>query len=221
MIRAVLFDMDGVLFDSEALGLATMLRLTAAFGHPMEESFYLSTLGVPTLESKQRYMEALGQDFPYDTVMERFHASFLDHNSAQGMPRKPGLMQCLEGLQARGIKIALATSTIRMLVQQYFERMPDIASCFDAIICGGEVPSGKPAPDIYIAAAKAVGCTPEECVGVEDSYNGVRSIRASGAHCVMVPDLLPYDERFVPYVDDCLPSLAELCPLIDRLNAQR
>lgn len=218
MIRAVLFDMDGVLFDTENLGCQIMLRHTAALGYKADRTFYLTTLGVPNAECKHIYQRALGESFPYETFMERFRASFLEYNREHTLPFKPGLLTCLAGLKARGLKLALATSTVRPLVTAYFEKIPAVAGYFDATVCGGEVPRGKPAPDIYLAAAKAVGCAPEACIGVEDSYYGVQSIRASGARCVMIPDMLPYDERFAPFVDHTLPNLETLCPLVDSLN---
>ncbi len=220
MIRAVLFDMDGVLFDTEELGLKAITKIAAELGYHVDRAFYQTTLGVPNAECESIYRAALGQDYPYQTSMERFRAYFRAHNEQHAMPRKPGLMECLSGLKARGIKIALATSTVRPLVDMYFQKMPDIAAHFHATVCGGEVPRGKPAPDIYLAAAAAVGCAPGECAGVEDSFYGVQAVRASGAYSVMVPDMLPYGERFAPFVDTRLESLRELCPLIDRLNRQ-
>lgn len=218
MIRAVLFDMDGVLFDTETLGMRAMATIAAELGYKADSAFYLTTLGVPNAECEHIYRQGLGQDFPYDIAMIRFRAYFSEYNKTHPMPRKDGLMECLAGLKARGIKIVLATSTVRPLVEEYFAKMPDIAVMFDGKVCGGDVPNGKPAPDIYLAAAGVAGCAPAECIGVEDSFSGVRSVRASGAHCVMIPDLLPYSARFQPYADDVLESLGELCPLIDRLN---
>ena len=220
MIRAALFDMDGVLLDTETLGQQAMVRISAELGHPISESFYLKTLGVPNAECREIYKSGMGADFPYDEAVERFLRFFSDYNRTRPLPRKPGLTECLTGLKARGLRVVLVTSTVRPLVMEYFAAMPDMAACFDALVCGGEVPRGKPAPDMYLAAASAVGCAPAECAGVEDSFFGVQSIRASGARCVMIPDLLPFDERFAPYVDDCLPDLFALCPLIDRLNAK-
>ena len=220
MIRAVLFDMDGVLFDTETLGCEAMCRIAASYGRTIDRAFYTTTLGLPYDECEKVYLAALGDDFPYAEAVDRFRAFFSEYNQTHPLPRKPGLMECLTGLKTRGLHIALATSTVRALVTEYFVAMPDIAACFDGMVCGGEVPRGKPAPDIYVAAARAVGCAPAECVGVEDSFSGVQAIRASGAHCVMIPDLLPFQPRFVPYVDNCLPDLAALCALVDRLNAQ-
>ena len=220
MIRAVLFDMDGVLFDTEALGLQAMSTIAAQYGYTVDKAFYKTTLGLPNVECEQIYRRAFGDGFPYPQIIEQFRAFFSDYNREHTLPHKPGLMDCLNGLTARGVKIALATSTVRPLVLEYFTAMPEVAAHFDAIVCGGEVPHGKPAPDIYLAAARAVGCEPADCVGVEDSLSGVRAIRGAGAHCVMIPDLLPFEARFADYVDDCLPSLLALCPLIDRLNGK-
>ncbi len=220
MIRAVLFDMDGVLFDTEEMGLAAITQIAAELGYTVDRDFYRKTLGVPNAECEGIYRAALGEAFPYQTAMERFRAYFKAYNEAQTLPFKPGLLDCLAGLKERGLKIALATSTVRPLVQGYFQKMPYIAAYFDATVCGGEVPRGKPSPDIYLAAADAVGCAPAQCMGVEDSFYGVQAVRAAGARSVMIPDMLPYGERFAPYVDDCLPSLHALCPLVDSLNEQ-
>ena len=220
MIRAVLFDMDGVLFDTEMLGLQAMTAIAAELGYTIDHAFYSTTLGVPNVDCEPIYRRALGDRFPYAIAMERFRAFFAEYVKSKPLPYKAGLLDCLSGLRARGVKIALATSTVRPLVDAYFAKMPEVAAYFDATVCGGEVPRGKPAPDIYLAAATAVGCQPSECLGVEDSLFGVQAVRASGAGCVMIPDILPFDARFAPFVDHCLPSLHELCPLVDTLNAK-
>lgn len=218
MIQAALFDMDGVLFDTEVLGFQAMKQLSAEKGYAIDQAFYETTLGVPNAECGGIYRKALGEAFPYEEVIARFRDFFLDYVRTRPLPFKPGLVDCLSGLRERGVKIALATSTVRQLVTKYFAVMPEIGAYFDGIVCGGEVPNGKPAPDIYIAAARSVGCAPDNCIGVEDSFSGVQAIHAAGAHCVMIPDLLPYQPKFAHYVDHCLSSLNDLCPLVDRLN---
>ncbi|MDD3214477.1 MAG: HAD family phosphatase, partial [Eubacteriales bacterium] len=157
MIQAALFDMDGVLFDTEVLGFQAMKQLSAEKGYAIDQAFYETTLGVPNAECGGIYRKALGEAFPYEEVIARFRDFFLDYVRTRPLPFKPGLVDCLSGLRERGVKIALATSTVRQLVTKYFAVMPEIGAYFDGIVCGGEVPNGKPAPDIYIAAARSVG----------------------------------------------------------------
>lgn len=219
MIRGVLFDMDGVLFDTEALGEELMPKAAAEYGQKMEKALYHRLIGTNENLLRSNLRQEYGEDFPFDEFHDRFLAYFLDIAKAGQLPRKPGLAKCMQGLKNRGMKLALATSTQRPVVECYLAHTPELAGCFDATICGTEVPNGKPAPDIYRHAAERLGLRPEECVGVEDSRNGLISLRGAGCHSVMIPDLLPYTEELYPYVDTCLASLHQLPGLIDRLNA--
>ena len=225
MIKAVLFDMDGVLFDTESLGERLMTRLCAERGYTIDSAFYRAGMGIPNEEGIAYYQARLGADYPHAEVAREFEAYFHALGRRGEIPRKDGVLECLEGLRKRGMVLAIATGTVRALLNEYLDRMPDIAAYFrqpDGTIracCGGEAERGKPSPDTYLLAAERAGFPPEECLGVEDSLNGVKAIRGSGAYSVLVPDLLPYSQAFAPYVDTTLGTLRELCPLIDRLNA--
>ncbi|MEG0049030.1 MAG: HAD family phosphatase [Clostridia bacterium] len=220
MIRGVLFDMDGLLLDTEVLGSQLLPKVAAMHGYDFPHELYLSILGCNTVLSKQKLLAHFGGDYPYEVIMHEFFAQLLQTAQAGQLPLKKGLTECMQGLKARGLLRALATSTERSVVDEYIAHTPPLQGVFDTIVCGTEVAHSKPEPDIYLEAAKRLGVSAAECLGVEDSFNGVRSVAAAGCISVMIPDLLPFDEHFAPYVHYRLNDLGQLCGLADRLNLE-
>ena len=213
MIKGILFDMDGVLLDTERMGREIYLDEAHKAGYPqMDNDHYARLLGCPDQENRQTLLNAFGADYPYDEVViayrKRLKALIL---SGQDVTM-PHLSECLKGLKQRGLRIALATSTNRPVVEEYLDFIPQLRNVFDAMVCGTEAGRGKPAPDIYLEAARQLGLNPSECAGVEDSFNGIRAIRAAGMKCVMIPDLKPYIPEHAPYVDLLLEDLTQLIP---------
>ena len=219
MIRGVLFDMDGVLLDSERLGREMFLDYCARIGYPQaDEALYDAMLGCTREASCRILLDTLGPDFPAAESQHAFSSGIVQAASEGRLPVKRGMEECMQGLKARGIRIALATSTARSVVEGYIAHIPQMQDVFDAMVCGGEAGRSKPAPDIYLEAARRIGVPVENCIGVEDSFNGLKSLAAAGCVSVMIPDLLPYGERVAPYVKYKLEHLGQLCGLIDRLN---
>ena len=217
-IQAVLFDMDGVLFDTEKLYFQLLKDILREYGYTMDMPLFVSTLGVPNRECRALYDKAYGDDFPFETVYRRMFADVREHMKLHGMPLKDGVEDCLQALKAHELKLVLATSCPRFAVEDYFHLLPSLDTLLDGKVCGDDVVNGKPDPEIYRKAAQLAGKPPQACVGVEDSESGLRAIRAAGARPVMIPDLLPYTEALKPYADDVLQSLRELPGLIDKLN---
>lgn len=217
-IKAVLFDMDGVIFDTEQLYFARLIGILRDQGYEMDRPFFISTLGVPNRACKKLYFDRFGDDFPYEEVYRRMFSDVREYVKLHGMPQKSGAEACLRALKARGLKLVLATSCPRFAVEDYFRTLPALDALFDGKVCGDDVVNGKPDPEIFLKAAGLAGEAPQSCVGVEDSASGLRAIRAAGAWPVMIPDLLPYSETLKPFVDSVLNSLSELPPLIDKLN---
>ncbi len=213
MIHAVIFDMDGVLFDTERLGIAQQLQACLDVGYPVTEELLMRTMGVNMAAGREIMLGALGPDFPYEKMIAHWTALMYEDMAQNGIPQKPGLRELMRALKDRGIKTAVATSNSRSIMESYM-KLAGLESSFDAIVCGDSVQKSKPAPDIYLTAAQRLGVSPSNCIGVEDSINGVKSVRAAGMVSVMVPDLIPFTGELSAYVDHCVPTLQEVIPLL-------
>lgn len=222
MIRGILFDMDGVILNTERLSRDEYIGACEEFGYPqMNEVIYERLIGKPREEDRRIMKAEMGEDFPFDAMYDRYRERLVQRVLTGVECTKPGLKECMEGLKARGMKIALATSTGREVVQEYIAHIPLMQHVFDDMVCGVEAGRGKPAPDIYLEAARRLGCQPEECIGVEDSQAGLQSLTAAGCVRVMIPDILPCDERFAGLTDHVLTALDEIPALVDRLNGRQ
>ena len=220
-VRGVLLDMDGVLLDTERLSTTLLPEMIRQLGYEPPADLLDRIRGTNVQTCSRIYQEVFGDGFPREELNRRYFHALMQRAESGDMPLKPGLKACFEGLRSRGLRTALATSTDRNVVEHYMRYIPLLRTAFDETVCGMEIISGKPAPDIYQKAAEKLHLLPEDCVGAEDSRNGLMSLRA--AHCcsVMIPDMLPYSAELTPYVDFVLHDLTELCPLIDRLNGEK
>lgn len=221
MIKGVLFDMDGVVLDSERIGREIYISRCHKMGYTkMDDALFSRLLGITRDENRRLLKAELGEEFPFDEMYEAYRVDLFEMATRGELPCKAGVKECFEGLKARGIKMALATSTARPMVENYQKHIPEMRDAFEFMVCGAEAGRSKPAPDVFLKAAAGLGLDITECIGVEDSVAGLQSQTAAGCTRVLVPDLLPCDQRFEGLWDYCLPTLHELCPLIDRLNGE-
>jgi HAD superfamily hydrolase (TIGR01509 family) len=200
---AVIFDMDGLLFDTEALWQAALLAAAAAAGRAIPDAVYDGCIGVRRSQCGPLFRAHLGQDFRF----EDFHADWTRQFwriAEDGPALKPGVTALLETLDRLALPRAIATSSSRPTAQRHLAAH-GLTDRFHALVCRGDYDNGKPAPDPFQKAAEALGVQPRSCLALEDSHLGVRSASAAGMMTVMVPDLLAATDE-----------IAALCVLVAR-----
>ncbi len=211
---AVVFDMDGIIFDSERATMECWLELADKYGIEGMEEPYLACTGTTAQRTKEIMLEAYGEDFPYDKYAKEASKMYHDKYDGGRLPMKPGVHAILDFLQYQGKKIALASSTRRQTVVNQL-RDAGILDYFDEIITGDMVEHSKPDPEIFLLACEKIGVKPENAYAIEDSYNGIRSAHRGKLMPIMVPDLLPADDEMKEISVIVLDSLDEVVKYLD------
>lgn len=193
-VKAVVFDMDGVLFDTERLCMDSWLAVAEKQGIPDMEKFFPSCIGRNLTDTRVLFHEFYGDAFDYDVFRKQASMWFHEVIERKGVPVKPGVREILTFLKEGGYHIGLASSTSRPAVENHLERA-GIRDYFQSLTTGDMVLHSKPFPDIYLMACGSMGADPARTVAVEDSPNGIRSAYSAGMIPVMVPDLLAPDEE--------------------------
>ncbi len=206
---AVVFDMDGVIFDSERATMQCWLELAGKYGIKDLEKPYLACTGTNAAKTRQIMLDAYGEDFPYDEYARE--ASRMYHEKYDGgrLPMKSGVFEILDFLKNNGKKIALASSTKKQTV---INQLKDagILDYFDEVITGDMVQKSKPEPDIFLLACEKAGIRPDRAYAVEDSFNGIRAAYNGGLRPIMVPDLLAADDEMKKLSEAVIASLDEV-----------
>lgn len=209
--RAFIFDMDGLLTDSESIGLTVMRGCAALQGVDLPTDAVRKTVGIHAAAASDfyhQYYPALNTD----QLFQDFHAAMHQAARSGRIPLKKGAVELLSALKMRGIPRAVASSSGMDTIRTYLTAL-GVAEDFDVLLSAIGLPS-KPAPDVFLRAAEALHTAPENCLVLEDSVNGVKAGRAAGMTVCMVPDLFPYTQALAPYCDHVLPDLAAVIPLL-------
>lgn len=195
-MNTVVFDMDGVLFDTERLCEQSWLVTAGEEGLPDMEKIFPRCIGLNANDSRKIVMEAYGEDFAYEDFRQRASEWFRDYIDKNGLPIKQGTREILAWLKESGWRVGLASSTRRSTVLGHLEQA-GISEFFSVVITGDMVEHSKPWPDIYLLACRELGAAPEEAYAIEDSPNGIRSAHAAGMTPLMVPDMIVPDQEMV------------------------
>ena len=193
-MKAVVFDMDGVLFDTEVVCMKSWMAVAKANRLPGMEEVFPQCIGLNANDSRQIVMRAYGDDFDYPAFRQQASDCFQAYIRENGLPVKPGVRELLDWLAEEEYAVGLASSTKRESVLGHLEQA-GFRERFKAVITGDMVEHSKPRPDIYLMACRELGIEPKQAYAIEDSPNGIRAAHAAGMKPIMVPDMIAPDEE--------------------------
>ncbi|MGH6992066.1 MAG: HAD family hydrolase [Caulobacteraceae bacterium] len=209
---AIVFDMDGLLIDSERVVRDAMIAIAAERGRELPDAVFLSIVGMTWEASRAIALSHFGPEFDLSAYDEEVEERVVRELEA-GVILKSGVVEILDHLDALGMPRAVATSSAHAHVERWLGKA-GILGRFDAIVARGDYRRGKPAADPYLAAAERLGVEASRCLALEDSHNGVIAAHAAGMATVMVPDLLPATEEIASLCRAVAASLHEVIDLL-------
>lgn len=203
---AVVFDMDGLLLDSERLARDTFIAACRDFHFEPDLDVYRQCIGATAGVTRDILQQALGPEFPLEAVYARWGEKYDSHVRHRPVDHKPGAVALLKAFRSSNMRLALATSTRRPAAELKLQ-LAGLHHYFDHLVCGGETARGKPHPDPYLRACELLNVPPEGCWALEDSMNGTRAALAAGLSVFQIPDLIEPEGPERELGQDILPSL--------------
>lgn len=213
-IKGIVFDMDGVLLDTEKLYVRFWCEAANFCGYKMTEEHALSIRSLARPFAIEKLKGYFGEDFNYDAVRNKRIQLMGDYIEENGIDTKPNAEYILKYLKDNGYKVAVATATPVERTEKYLKKV-SLYKYFDKIISASMVKEGKPKPDIYIEACKQLDLKPEECMAVEDSKNGIISASTAGLTTVMAIDLDGPDDEVLDMTYAVVDNLKEIESLLE------
>ena len=211
--EGVIFDMDGLIFDTERLFMNEKNRILLEYGYPARESDYIQTLGLGGAALNEKLAALYGPSYPADEITERTRMRVTAHIRAHGPTVKPGIRTLLVQLRELGIPCCVATSTPGPIAAEYLA-LAELDSYFARVLGGEAVTHSKPAPDLFLAACACLAAEPAHALVLEDSENGILAAAAAGIPVICIPDLKQPDPRIAERAAAVLHSADEVIGLL-------
>jgi HAD superfamily hydrolase (TIGR01509 family) len=215
-IEAIVFDMDGLMLDTEPIFKRAWQKAASGLGCPVDDTFYLSLIDRTNVAAEAELTRRWGGEFPIAAFRERWTALWREEVASYGIRLKPGLAELLEYSARLGIPTGIATSSDREFANFSLKAAGLDTEAFRCIVSGDEISRSKPAPDIYLEAAGRLGADPKRCLALEDSDSGILAASAAGMIAVMAPDLKPPSEHARAHAFATVRSLAEVVSMLEQ-----
>ena len=209
ILELVIFDMDGLMFDTEPLGAVCFARAATQFGYIIEEEFRYQLIGINANDHYALMKSKFGQDCPAKEIHELSKKLRSDYLYKHGIVIKPGLFELITYLKNKGIKIAVASSSAYSKINEYLA-LAGLKNIFDLIVGGDDLEHGKPDPEIFLKVLKYFKIAADHALVLEDSTNGILAANAANIPVVCVPDYLPNCKEVLARTSAVLPSLVEV-----------
>ena len=209
MIKAIIFDMDGLMIDSERVTFECYQERLKDMNLTMDEEFYKTLLGKPIKGIYQRFYDVYGNDFPIEIVIQDVHQLMAERFETEGVPVKKGLVELLHYLKDNNYKTIVATSSNRDRVDKILAQAK-ITEFFDDSICGDEVTKGKPNPEVFLKSCQKLGVNVDEAIVLEDSEAGIQASYDANIKVICIPDMKYPEKQYKEKTFKILKDLTEV-----------
>lgn len=212
-INAVIFDMDGVIFDTESLYLKHWCSIFSKYGYEMTKENYLLVMGRGRKVVKEKFLSIYGENLPIDNMYKEKDYELSKYIEENEVPIKEGAYELLEFLKVNGYKVALATSAKRGRAMKHLKDSR-FENYFDVIITGEDIEKTKPNPEIFLKALERLNIEPKKAIVIEDSIAGIKAAKNAGIFAIHVPDLKELDEEIIKEADIIASNLLEVKSIV-------